>query len=220
MELKVVCDCGQKYKFDVEPVNGRMPYAVNCPMCGVDGTHAANQLLTQQVAAAPALAPLPPLEPAPAPSSVGGLRINRPAPAPAPPPLLAASAPPPPLGGRAPAPIRPAMKAPVARSQDFSMGLGALGAFLGSVVGGALVYTFYYFVHFRMPLSGTAIGLLAGYGARMLARGTDNTLGFIAGGISLAVIVCVFYLMYGDFFIFGIISIVICVGFAYRIASG
>jgi hypothetical protein len=27
-------------------------------------------------------------------------------------------------------------------------------------------------------------------------------------------------LIYGDFFIIGIISIIICVGFAYRIASG
>lgn len=100
------------------------------------------------------------------------------------------------------------------------MGLGILGAFLGSSVGGALVYGFFMFAHFRFPLSGTAIGVLAGYGARMLARGTDTTLGFIAGGISLAVIVCVFFLMYGDFFILGIFSIVICVGFAYRIASG
>jgi hypothetical protein len=227
MELKVVCDCGQKYKFDVEPVNGRMPFAVSCPMCGTEGTHVANQLLAQQVpaqqvAAAPALAPLPPLDPAPAPApaSVGGLRINRPEPAPAPPPLLAASAPPPPLGGRAPATIRPAMKAPVAQSKDFSMGLGVLGAFLGSVVGGALVFGFYMWAHFRFPLSGTLIGVLAGYGARTLARGTDTTLGFIAGGISLAVIVCAFYLMYGDFFILGIFSVAICVACAYRIASG
>jgi len=100
------------------------------------------------------------------------------------------------------------------------MGLGVLGAFLGSVVGAVMVYAFFLWAHFRMPWSGTAIGVLAGYGARMLARGTDTTLGFIAGGIALATIVCVFYLMYGDFFLFGIISIVICVGFAYRIASG
>ena len=217
MELKVVCDCGQKYKFDVEPVNGRMPFTVNCPTCGLDGTPAADQLLTQQ-APAPALAPLPPLDPVPAP--IGGLRINRPAPAAAPPPLLSAAAKPPPLPGSAPSPIKPMMKAPAAASKDFSMGLGTLGAFLGSAVGGALVYCFFYFVHFRMPWSGTAIGVLAGYGARTLARGTDNTLGFIAAGISLATIVCVFYLMYGDFFILGIISMVFCVGFAYRIASG
>jgi hypothetical protein len=47
MELKVWCDCGQKYKFDVEPVNGRMPFEVNCPICGVSGTAKANDLLQQ-----------------------------------------------------------------------------------------------------------------------------------------------------------------------------
>lgn len=54
-ELKVQCDCGQKYKFDVEPVNGRMPFTINCPVCGVDGTQKANALL-QQMAPGPAAA--------------------------------------------------------------------------------------------------------------------------------------------------------------------
>jgi hypothetical protein len=49
MELKVQCDCGQKYKFDVEPVNNRMPYAVACPICGADGTGKANAILQQTV---------------------------------------------------------------------------------------------------------------------------------------------------------------------------
>lgn len=218
MELKVVCDCGQKYKFDVVPVNGLMPFTVNCPTCGVDGTQAANQLLGQHLASVPTPPPLPPLDAAPAP---GGLRINRPAPtAASPPPLFSAPTTPRPLPGSTPAPIKPMMKASLAAPKDFSMGLGVLGAFLGSAVGGALVYGFFLFAHFRFPLSGTAIGLLAGYGARMLARGTDTTLGFVASGISLAVIVGVFYMMYGEFFLFGIVSIVVCVGFAYRIASG
>jgi hypothetical protein len=26
IELKVHCDCGQRYKFDVEPVNNQMPF--------------------------------------------------------------------------------------------------------------------------------------------------------------------------------------------------
>ena len=47
MELKVVCDCGQKYKFDVEPAGGQMPVKVNCPACGVDGTAAANSILSR-----------------------------------------------------------------------------------------------------------------------------------------------------------------------------
>ena len=48
MELKIVCQCGQKYAFDIEPVNGRMPRTVNCPVCGADGTGTANRLLAEK----------------------------------------------------------------------------------------------------------------------------------------------------------------------------
>jgi len=81
--IKVQCACGQKYAFDVEPVNGRMPQPVNCPVCGADGTAAANEIIART---------LPPPRPA-------GLGIHRPpgisAPAAAhtPPPLAAAAAP-------------------------------------------------------------------------------------------------------------------------------
>ena len=43
--IKILCGCGQHYAFDVEPVHGRMPYAVACPACGVDGTNAANEII-------------------------------------------------------------------------------------------------------------------------------------------------------------------------------
>src|SRR5258707_4831605 len=45
LEIKVQCDCGQRYKFDVEPVDGRMPFTVNCPICGSSGTERANEIL-------------------------------------------------------------------------------------------------------------------------------------------------------------------------------
>jgi hypothetical protein len=44
--VKIECDCGQHYAFDVEPVNGRMPSAIACPGCGADGTAAANAILS------------------------------------------------------------------------------------------------------------------------------------------------------------------------------
>jgi hypothetical protein len=58
MELKVVCNCGQKYKFDVEPVNQRMPFNVQCPVCGLDGTHLANGILASMPP--PMTMPMPP----------------------------------------------------------------------------------------------------------------------------------------------------------------
>lgn len=48
--VKVQCECGQKYSFEVEPVNGLMPSLVTCPSCGVDGTVAANAIIAQQLA--------------------------------------------------------------------------------------------------------------------------------------------------------------------------
>src|SRR4051812_47421481 len=110
MELKVQCDCGQKFKFDVEPVNNEVPHAINCPVCGADGTSKANALLKAQAAA-------PPVAAAPA-----QLRISA-----TPPPI--ATAPPPP---RMPAAVaRPAIAGARAPAKDSSgptnLGMGALG---------------------------------------------------------------------------------------------
>ncbi len=49
IEVKIECLCGQHYVFDVEPVNGQMAGAVACPVCGADGTAAANELITRQM---------------------------------------------------------------------------------------------------------------------------------------------------------------------------
>lgn len=51
--IKIQCGCGQRYAFDVEPVDGHMPYAVACPVCGVDGTAAANTVIAQAAPAEP-----------------------------------------------------------------------------------------------------------------------------------------------------------------------
>jgi hypothetical protein len=70
MEIKIQCDCGARFVFEVEPVNGLMPCAIACPECGVDRTESANHCINQNLAgAASAAAP----ESAPA----GGLRISR-----------------------------------------------------------------------------------------------------------------------------------------------
>jgi hypothetical protein len=45
--VKIICNCGQKYAFDVQPVNGRMPVPVFCPACGLEGTGSANQFIAK-----------------------------------------------------------------------------------------------------------------------------------------------------------------------------
>ena len=43
--VKIVCSCGQKYSFEVYPLNGCMPAPINCPVCGIDGTSVANEII-------------------------------------------------------------------------------------------------------------------------------------------------------------------------------
>ena len=59
MEIKLACACGTKFKFEVEPVHGRMPAPVSCPECSADCTELANDLIREQTAAAPTPAAVP-----------------------------------------------------------------------------------------------------------------------------------------------------------------
>jgi hypothetical protein len=49
LEIKILCNCGAKYKFDVEPLNGRLPGPVRCPVCSADGTEAGNRLIGEKL---------------------------------------------------------------------------------------------------------------------------------------------------------------------------
>ena len=49
--IKIQCGCGQRYAFEVEPVNGRLASPVACPVCGSDGTAAADEVIAQSLAA-------------------------------------------------------------------------------------------------------------------------------------------------------------------------
>ena len=48
--IKIQCGCGQRYAFDIEPVCGRMPGKVSCPVCGLDGTRVANEIIAYNLA--------------------------------------------------------------------------------------------------------------------------------------------------------------------------
>lgn len=50
MPVKIQCGCGQRYAFDIEPFCGRMPFPVACPVCGADGTSAANEVIAFNLA--------------------------------------------------------------------------------------------------------------------------------------------------------------------------
>jgi hypothetical protein len=45
--VKIFCECGQKYAFEVIPVDGAMPVSVHCPVCHREGTAQANQIIAK-----------------------------------------------------------------------------------------------------------------------------------------------------------------------------
>jgi hypothetical protein len=197
MELKVVCNCGQKFKFDVEPVNGQMPFTVNCPVCGLDGTGTANTLLAQSGVVSPTL-------------PVATPRIHR-VPAQAP----ASAGTPPPIPTRRPVAIAPAVKA----AGQFNLGLGVVGALLGAVVGAGVMIAIFEWGGFRFPLLGVGIGCLTGLGAKLLGKGGDQTLGILSAVMALTAVVGALYFMYGEFPMLNIISVIVSASVAYRMAS-
>jgi hypothetical protein len=77
--VKILCVCGQKYAFDVEPYNGRMPSSVQCPICKADGTAAANEILARTLPPPPIAAavaqPAAPIQYMAPPPTAGSLRI-------------------------------------------------------------------------------------------------------------------------------------------------
>ena len=204
MELKVVCQCGQKFKFDVEPVNGRMPFAVNCPVCNVDGTATANQMLALQLVAPsavladvtnsppPAIAPVPAAPPPPITPVTGGLRLNRAAQpevadVPAAPTGPANGNPTPPaIGAIRPFAVAAASNPP--KKTSFAMGL--LGGFIGALVGVIIYFLIFKFTGVRLKLLAVGVGALAGWFADFLGKGEGSKeLGGITAVLVLAGIV-------------------------------
>ena len=244
MELKIVCQCGQKYKFDVEPAGGRMPFSVNCPVCQADGTATANMRLAEHFrfvppppspnapaqfapigSAAPAMAAPPPPPPPPPPPTqpVGGLRINREMPAtsaPAPVPQAGTAGGPPPPPAAVIKPLATVKNSQPKVQGEFSLVRGIIGAIVGSAVGSALLYGFSVWAQFRFPLMGVATGVAAGYTARLLARGTDTTLGIITAVIASASVAGTLVLIYDGFPVLNIVSVVVAASVAYRVTSG
>ncbi len=202
MELKVECDCGQRFKFDVDPVKGRMPFAVNCPVCGSDGTAKANEILNQRLGAAAATTPgrapvgvligaTPPEPPAALPMPAVRM-TNRLEPAPPPAHTVMVSPGPPAPPAPVAAPVRrhlpgaaPAVQTAPGKKPSF--GLGLLGALTGTLIGSGIYFLVFNYTGFRFKLLAVGVGYLAGFGAEWLGRKEGSKeLGMIAGALTLA----------------------------------
>jgi len=213
LEIKVQCDCGQRYKFDVEPVDGRMPFTVNCPICGSNGTEKANEILqgmsrqnaaalsVASMASAPTFASVATApvstqtqEPPPGPPR---LRINLPRPAaPAIATNVAVDPQPPVARPMMRPPPQPALATNAIPGKKPSFALGLLGAVIGSVVGSLIYYLIFKYTGFRLKLLAVGVGYLSGLVAELLGRKEGSKeLGVIAAVFTLMGIVGAQYLV-------------------------
>lgn len=109
-------------------------------------------------------------------------------------------------------------EAPEAATES-NLGLGVLGALAGAIAGAALMFGFFIITGFRFPLMGVGTGLLTGLAAKWLNKGADEKLGMISAGIAMTAVVGTLYLMYHEFPVWNIISVIVSISVAYRIAS-
>jgi hypothetical protein len=171
LEIKIQCDCGTKYKFDVEPLNGRMPTSVFCPGCSFDGTDAANAQLRQKLAGSlTKTAPIP-KTPRSASAAIGTNALT--------------VEPPPAQSTSAVKRIPPAEPQP-SRSR---FAWGTAGALLAAVVATLAWFFLIKVTGYEIGFAAWGVGLLIGMGARGLAREGSRRLGLVAALFAFAAII-------------------------------
>lgn len=206
MEIKIQCSCGTRYKFDVEPVNGRVPTPLACPNCHVSWTEHANAMIAQSLGL-----PAPVVEPAvvatPAVATpvaaiavaapkvalrLGGHAAAEPASASAASPGAEQAAPAPAVRHM---PYVPTLNPVVDQHDMAGFGRGLLGAFGGALLGGIVYYLLFVHTGIRLKLIALGIGFLAGMGARLLGKDRSKELGAIGALVAVGMIMGAQYLV-------------------------
>jgi hypothetical protein len=202
LEIKIVCNCGAKYKFEVEPINGRMPAPVQCPVCQADGTAEGNRLIGEMLArgaAAPAVrVPSIAIPSSSMPKPAVSVRLGASAPGPVQAPPAPASAPynapsmaDPPLpstGLQSPHSVgvppvastsAPARSSAKASNKDNvgNVTRGYIGAAVGGLIGMAIWYGIIVITNYEVGLIAWGVGGLTGIVAVVFAGGTDKSIG-------------------------------------------
>jgi hypothetical protein len=196
MEIKIQCDCGQKFKFDAEPVDGRMPWEVNCPVCGAAGTDKANQIIAQAAPAASADEPpvatlLSSSAAAPVVAASAGeapkprLTIRHHAPAPAAPPVPSPAVLRPignPAAGQSLKKIKPVFGSP-------HWGKTILGAFIGSLIAVVIWVVLFKATGIKWGIMAMGVGWSTGFFARWIGRSEGQQMAMVTALIALVSII-------------------------------
>jgi hypothetical protein len=223
MDLKIVCNCGQKIAFEVEPVNGRIPMEIECPVCNANITALGDEAVAQQLAMEAMNETPPPLpveetpvvaapEPAPEPaaSPASGLKLrmaHRPEPKPEPEPAPASLSVRKPAGGTASSHggISPSLAAIVEREERMRQRTRAdqprylLGT-IGAIVAGTIAMFGWFFLikitRMELGIAAWGVGLFTGLGAKIMCRHTTPLMGIVAA-------LCAFVAIIGGQFLAG-----------------
>jgi hypothetical protein len=191
IEVKVLCPCGTKFKFDTEPVNNLVPSQVFCPACGQDATDLANadlhQKLPVHVSAAPTAAPAatkarlrisshpstpaPSAATAPAPATATATETTSAQRLPVSPTEI------PPTSGEPARKISPAVAKHLEPVGDRSIWFGVGGALVGGFIGMMIWFLLIKWTHYEIGWIAWGVGLLTGVGARVAGSRPSAALG-------------------------------------------
>lgn len=173
VEIKVLCPCGTKFKFDTEPVDRRIAAPVQCPSCGEDATALANAQLATLQPAQPVKTglsiarPVPVVQAAPAPAvSEEGLE-----------PLKSASP--------RKSSLRPAVTLP---STEPSLPLAITGALVGGLLGMLIWYGVLRYTGISVGWIAWGVGAATGLGAKLFGRGGNTAFAAVAAITALVAI--------------------------------
>ena len=215
MEVKILCPCGAKYKFDVEPVHGQLPGPVKCPVCSADGTAAGNTIIAEKLSApSTGIKVVQPaggtnssfVRPVVARSSKEHV-VAQPSPTPEQAPAPAATVPPAQLSGSgarlspasvhtvqpaAAPPVPPPAVATSSRKTREHSGPSDLRGILGAAIAGLvgmLIWTgLIIATNTEIGYAAWGVGALVGLGAKTLGRGESDGMGLAAAVAALIAI--------------------------------
>jgi hypothetical protein len=203
MEIKILCSCGSKYKFDLEPVGGRAPVDLACPACKASWTEQADAIIRQAEAATPRAAVATPA----ATHAEGRIKLQIGSPNKTAEPVPEVASPMADSQGSGVAAESPRAGHRKSETVSYETGpepadwgkfaLGSVGALMGALVGGFLYYLIYN-LGFESKLMALGVAGIAGAGARLLGRKGSNELGLLTGCFGVGGILLALYLVAGN----------------------
>ena len=190
MDVVVPCDCGTRFSFSVEPINGRLPDGAEllCPGCGKDGVPLANRVINDDLRKQQREKERQEREAAAQqPKKNGWLKLDKKK------QNNEAAQPDPHASSAYPADAHdPFAKARNKDDDSVYTGpnrvKGIAGALVGGMLGAAAWAATVYFTGYEIKYVAVGVGALTGLGSRFIGGGRDYHLGLFASACALVAI--------------------------------